>query len=39
MDDDTYLPLLLPFVVIEPALAGLEQALTVGKPSPLHLAS
>jgi hypothetical protein len=37
--DDTYLPLHLPFVVIEPTLAGLEQVLAVGKLSPLHLAS
>jgi hypothetical protein len=39
MDDDTYPPLHLPFTVIEPALAGLEQVLAIEKPSPLHLAS
>jgi hypothetical protein len=39
VDDDTYLPLHLPFVVIEPSLAGLEQVLAAGKLNPLHLTS
>jgi hypothetical protein len=38
MDDGTYLPLHLPFEVIEPTLAGLEQVLASEKLSPLHLA-
>jgi hypothetical protein len=37
--DDTYPPLHLPFVVIEPALAELAQVLTARKPIPLPLSS
>jgi hypothetical protein len=37
MGDDTNLLLHLPFVVIEPALAGLEQILAAGKLNPLLL--
>jgi hypothetical protein len=39
MDDDTYLLLHLPFLVTEPALAGLEQVLAAGKPNLLLLTS
>jgi hypothetical protein len=39
VDDDTYPPLHLPFMVIEPALAELVQVLTARKLTPLSLAS
>jgi hypothetical protein len=39
VDDDTYLLLHLPFMVTEPALAGLEQVLAAGKLNPLLLTS